>query len=133
MAPDFLSLEDVIAIHQDQIENYGGSHGIRDLGLLQSAVAQPSSGMGGEFFHSDLVEMAAAYLFHLVKNHPFIDGNKRVGATAAHVFLRMNGLELTATNEAFEALVLAVADGSASKSKATEFLRKHSRARRAEK
>jgi len=88
--------------------------------------------MSGTFFHSDLVEMAAAYLFNIVKNHPFIDGNKRVGAVAASVFLRLNGLELTATGESFGDLVLAVADGSASKSRAAEFFRKHSRARHAE-
>ncbi|MBI3855807.1 MAG: Fic family protein, partial [Planctomycetes bacterium] len=73
----FLSTESVQRIHEDQIQRYGGSLGIRDMGLLESAVAMPQAGSGGQYFHTDLYEMAAAYLFHLVKNHPFVDGNKR--------------------------------------------------------
>jgi death-on-curing protein len=73
--PVFLSLGDVIEIHRDQIARYGGDPGIRDLGLLQSAVAIPAAGFGGRFLHTDLFEMAAAYLFHISQNHPFIDGN----------------------------------------------------------
>jgi death on curing protein len=77
MTPRFLDLVEVLEIHQSRIDRYGGSPGVRDLGLLQSAVAQSSAGFGGEFLHSDLYEMAAAYLFHVARNHPFIDGNKR--------------------------------------------------------
>jgi death-on-curing protein len=93
---DFLSLEDVLTLHADQVALYGGDHGVRDLGLLESAIAQPQATFGGEFLHKDLFEMAAAYLFHIVQNHPFLDGNKRTGAVAAMVFLDLNGVEITA-------------------------------------
>ena len=103
MEPDFLTLDEVIAIHQDQIQRYGGSGGLRDMGLLQSALAMPRAGFGGEYVHSDLYEMAAAYLFHLATNHPFVDGNKRV---AADVFLTLDELWLTATEDEYASLVL---------------------------
>ena len=97
------------------------------MGLLESALAMPRSGFGGQYFHTDLHEMAAAYLFHLVKNHPFVDGNKRVGAGVAFVFLDLNGVELTATNDQLANAVLAVAEGKLQKCGVAEFLRKHSR------
>lgn len=125
--PEFLSLGDVLTIHKDQIDRYGGAHGIRDQGLLESALAQPRATFGGEYLHNDLPEMAAAYLYHIVQNHPFIDGNKRVGAVCAYVFLRMNDVELTASEESFESLVLAVASGQADKAQTAAFLEKHSR------
>lgn len=125
MTPAFLSCDDVLEIHKDLIRAFGGSEGVRDMGLLQSAVAVPQAGFGGQYFHTDLLEMAAAYLFHLAKNHPFIDGNKRVGATAALVFLEINGIWIEATNEAIVETTLAVAEGKASKSAVAEFLRKH--------
>ena len=84
--PRFLTLEEVVRIHGDQIARYGGLEGIRDLGLLQSALAMPEAGFGSQYLHEDLASMAAAYLFHLVQNHPFADGNKRVGIVAALVF-----------------------------------------------
>jgi death-on-curing protein len=125
LEPEFLGLDEVLEIHRDQIERYGGSDGIRDLGLLQSALAMPRAGAGGEYFHGDLLEMAAAYLFHIVKNHPFIDGNKRVGAMAAFVFLSLNGRTLDASNAAYERIVRSVAEGRADKSAVTVFFRKH--------
>ena len=125
MEPEFLGLDEVLEIHRDQIERYGGSDGIRDLGLLQSALAMPRAGAAGQHFHGDLFEMAAAYLFHIVKNHPFIDGNKRVGAMAAFVFLSLNGRTLHATNAAYERMVRSVAQGRADKSAVTAFFRKH--------
>jgi death-on-curing protein len=121
--PTFLTLDEVVAIHRDQIERYGGSLGVRDWGLLKSAVAMPAATFGGQFLHADLCEIAAAYLFHLVQNHPFIDGNKRVGAVAADVFLLMNGMTLAAGEDEYAELVLAVARGECSKSAAAEFLR----------
>ena len=84
----FLRLGEVIEIHQDQIERYGGALGIRDLGLLESVAKTPAATFEGDFLHGDPFEMAAAYLFHIVRNHPFMDGNKRTGAVAALVFLR---------------------------------------------
>jgi len=121
----FLSLEEVLDIHRDQVERYGGSHGVRDQGGLQSALAMPQAGIGGEYFHSDIVEMAAAYLFHIVRNHPFVDGNKRVGAMAAFTFLRLNGWHLRAPHGSFEELILALAAGKAGKDAASVFLRRH--------
>jgi death-on-curing protein len=121
--PAFLTLDEVVAIHRDQIDRYGGSLGVRDWGLLQSAIAMPAATFGGQFLHPDLCEMAAAYLFHLVQNHPFIDGNKRVGAAAANVFLEMNDLRLDADEDDYAELVLSVARGDLSKSAAAEFFR----------
>ena len=123
MGPIFLTLHEVVAIHCDQIARYGGSEGVRDWGLLQSAVAMPAAGFGGQFVHSDLCEMAAAVLFHIVQNHPFIDGNKRVGAAAAYVFLALNNVRLTADEDAYAELVLSVARGETPKSGVANFFR----------
>jgi death-on-curing protein len=97
--PTYLSLEDILALHQDQIEHYGGNRGIRDIGLLISAVEMPKATFEGQFLHEDLYEMAAAYLFHIVQNHPFIDGNKRTGLATAIAFLRFNDLKLVAEQD----------------------------------
>lgn len=122
----FLTLDEVLAIHADMIHRYGGSMGIRDAGLLQSAVAMPQASFGGEFLHGDLFEMAAAYLYHLVQNHPFVDGNKRVGAASAVVFLIMNGVEPTASEDALEQMVLSVATGQLGKTRIAGFFRENS-------
>ena len=127
MEPLFLTLEEVREIHRDEIDRYGGTRGVRDNGLLESAVAAPQSGFGVHYLHADLYEMAAAYLFHLVQNHPFIDGNKRVGAATALVFLVMNGVAAKMTNQALVDMVLAVAQGKMDKPAIAEFFRKHSR------
>lgn len=127
MQPIFLSLGEVLEIHRDQIERYGGSPGVRDMGLLQSALAMPAAAFGGQFLHADLHEMAAAYLLHLVCNHAFVDGNKRTGAVAAAVFLALNGADLDADEEDFEALVRAVAEGHADKAQAAQFFRDNTR------
>jgi death on curing protein len=95
MEPVFLSLDEVLEIHEQQIERYGGSPGLRDGGALESAVTTPQVTFGGEFLHTSIPAMAAAYLFHLCQNHAFIDGNKRVGANAAITFLLMNIWEPT--------------------------------------
>src|SRR5258708_4104640 len=116
-------LDEVVAIHCDQIERYGGSLGVRGWGLLQSAGAMAAATIGGRFLHSDLLEMAAPYLYHIVQNHPFIDGNKRVGAVAADVFLTLNDFRLTASEDRYAELVLTVARGETSKSAAAELLR----------
>ena len=123
MDPLFLTLEEVVAIHHEQAKRFGGSLGVRDWGLLQSAIAMPAATFGGQFLHSDLCEMSAAYLFHIVQNHPFIDGNKRVGAVAAGLFLALNDMRLTADADEFANIVLAVARGEQSKSAAAEFIR----------
>lgn len=126
--PIFLTLDEVLYIHQEQIRLLGGSDGVRDMGLLQSALSMPQAGFGNQFFHRDLYEMAAAYLYHLALNHPFVDGNKRVGAMAADVFLRLNGFSLQASCEAtFEKLVLDTAQGKFEKPAPAAFFKKHSR------
>lgn len=126
MHPSFLGLDEVLEIHRDQIERYEGFPGIRDFGLLQSALAMPAATFGGRFLHNSLFEMAAAYLFHIVQNHPFIDGNKRTGGVAALMFLAMNGVEVTADEAALETIVRMVASGKADKEAAAEFFRQHS-------
>jgi len=97
---------------------------VRDVGLLQSAIAMPQASFGGEFLHKDLFEMAAAYLYHLVQNHAFVDGNKRVGAASAIVFLTLNGVELEADEEGLVEITLAVAQGQADKQQIAVFFRK---------
>lgn len=123
--PDFLSLEDVLLLHSDQVDLYGGAHGVRDLNLLESATAQPQATYGGTHLHGDLFEMAAAYLFHIVRNHPFMDGNKRAGAVAALAFLDLNGVEVDAPKGSLYDLTMSVATGQAGKAEIAEFLRKH--------
>ena len=95
--PSFLALEDVLEIHAAQLARYGGRDGIRDRGLLLSAMAQPEMSFAGEFLHEDLFAMAAAYAFHIAENQPFIDGNKRTAFQAADVFLMLNGFDLPAS------------------------------------
>lgn len=123
--PVFLTFAEIIEIHNYQIENFGGASGVRDMELLKSAIGMPSATFGGTFLHPTIYEMAAAYLFHLVENHPFVDGNKRVGAMAALVFLDMNGIDFEASNEEFTAMVLRVASGKMLKAEITLFLKEH--------
>jgi death-on-curing protein len=123
MAPKFLSLAEVLEIHQDQIARFGGASGIRDIELLKSALGMPPATFGGEFLHTDLCQMVAAYLFHLVKNHPFVDGNKRVGVVAALVFLTLNGFDVTAPEDELAEMVLAVARGEMDKAQIAVFIR----------
>lgn len=94
LQPEFLTLAEVIAIHKDQIDNYGGESGIRDLSLLSSAIAVPQSTYDKKFLHEDLFDMAAAYAYHLCQNQPFIDGNKRVALVSALVFLDLNETDI---------------------------------------
>jgi death-on-curing protein len=124
--PVFLTLDDVLESHHEQLAEFGGSSGLRDLGLLQSALAQPAAMFGGRFLHADLFEMAAAYLFHLVLNHPFVDGNKRVALEAALVFLELNGWSIEATDEALVDVVLGTIQGERTKSDIAEFFRRNS-------
>ena len=113
--PVFLSLDEVLEIHEQQIERYGGSAGLRDPAGLESAVATPQATFGGEFLHTSIPAMAAAYLFHLCQNHAFIDGNKRVGANSAITFLLMNNWDATFGEEELVDLVLSVASGRLNK------------------
>jgi death-on-curing protein len=121
--PVFLTLEQVVRVHQSTLERYGGLDGLRDAGLLASAVAMPQSAFDGEWLHDDLFEMAAAYLFHLAQNHPFLDGNKRVGAACALIFLAMNGVDVEADEDGLVEITLRAATGNADKRDIAAFFR----------
>ena len=132
-AIQFLSVDQVLAIHERWIAEHGGSPELPDRGLLESAAAMPAAQFGGKFLHDGLPAMAAAYLFHLCKNHAFVDGNKRIAVATAEVFVLLNGHELAATNSQLEALTLGVADSSISKVEATAFFKTHVRRERSRK
>ena len=117
----------MLRLHESRISKYGGSLGVRDSAVLDAAVHMPQSGMGDQYFHTDLYEMAAAYLFHIVQGHPFVDGNKRAGAVAADVFLTLNSIDLAVDEAEFEGLVLRTARGDCGKAELAEFFRHHSR------
>jgi death-on-curing protein len=121
----FLTLDDILESHLNQIDTYGGSHGIRDIGLLESAIAQPEACFGGQYLHADIFEMAAAYLYHLVMNHPFVDGNKRVGLEAALIFLEINNENFNASDQELVDLVLKTTAGQVGKREIAEFFRSH--------
>ncbi|MFO7900168.1 MAG: type II toxin-antitoxin system death-on-curing family toxin [Planctomycetota bacterium] len=125
MPPLFLDIEKVFRLHSSLIERYGGTEGVRDVGLLHSALAMPQASYGGEYLHTDLSEMAAAYLYHIVQNHPFLDGNERVGAAAAIVFLAMNDVEIENDEEGLVDLTLSVATGQGGKAEIAAFFRTH--------
>jgi death-on-curing protein len=122
--PLFLTDEDVVAIHADQFGEFGGAQGLRDPGLLSSAVAQPCATFGGEFLHVDLYDMAAAYLYHLAKNHRFVDGNKRTALIAALDFLDLNGVDVGSEAPDLFALAVGVAAGQVTKLDAARELRR---------
>jgi len=114
----FLTLAEVVEIHTDQTERYGGSSGVRDMGLLSSATAMPYASFSSEFLHADIYEMAAAYAFHICQNHPFIDGNKRTALASALVFLAINGISISDTKGRLYDSMIAIAEGEMNK---TEF------------
>lgn len=119
-----LSVDHVLAIHRAAIEGFGGSDGLRDPALLQSAVFAPQASFGGASTFSDTVEVTAAYLYYLCSNHPFVDGNKRVALGACLVFLKINGYRTVPDSEDWENLTLAVAASVLSREEITATLRK---------
>ncbi len=123
MSPTFLEIEDDLALHDLHLRRYGGSAGIRDRGLLESAVAQARAGFGGEYLHADLAAMAAAYLVSIVKNHPFIDGNKRAGLASALTFLDLNGIAIDHSSALLYDTTMAVAEGRLDKDGLAEIYR----------
>ena len=125
MEPRFLDLAEVLEIHVDQIERYGGTAGVRDLPLLLSALAMPTAGVRGVHVHGTLFEIAAAYLFHIAKNHAFVDGNKRTALASALTFLDLNGITIEATAGELVALVEDVVAGRVAKSESAVWLRDH--------
>ena len=120
MDPEFLALDDILDLHTQQIERYGGTNGIRDRAGLESAIATPQATFGGDYLHSSIPNMAAAYLFHICQNHPFLDGNKRTAAHTAIAFLMLNGWEFLLTEDELIDLVLGVASGVIDKAKLTQ-------------
>lgn len=119
-----LTAEIVAEIHGEAIAQFGGSDGERDQALLESAVAAPQASFGGKSPYKDLAEVAAAYLYYLCKNHPFLDGNKRTALGACIVFLRLNGIEPQPDGPEWEELTLGVAAGALDRDETTRYLRK---------
>ncbi|GAB4238809.1 MAG: type II toxin-antitoxin system death-on-curing family toxin [Chlamydiales bacterium] len=123
MTTKFLTTDQVMEIHDTFVEEYSGLPGIRDHSLLDSAVQMSKLTVFGEDMHPTLYDKAAAYLYHIVKNHPFNDGNKRTGAGAALIFLRVNGIDPEYDNDSYVQLVVSVAEGSVNKSEIREFFK----------
>lgn len=119
----FISREEILRVHQMLIDLYGGMPGLRDDGLLRSALAQPEATFDGTYLHGELEEMAAAYAVHLARNHPFVDGNKRVALAAMLIFLELNGRPLHVEREELYAVMMAVAEGRLSKRGLVSWLR----------
>ena len=126
MAVHFIPDDAVLAIHADLLQRYGGLPGLRDRSLLESALAQPRVTFGGKFVHKTLFEKAAAYGFHLSRNHPFVDGNKRVAFVLMDLFLQKNGWEIVADEEEAYSMMIALASGRLTKAGLTSRLKEHS-------
>lgn len=123
----FLTLSEVLRILEDQIRNYGGAYGVRDINLLSSAIYMPESGFCGQYLHATIPAMAAAYAFHICQNHPFIDGNKRVALASALVFLDINGYSFRCNNEELYNAIMRIAKGETKKETVIRFFEKHSK------
>lgn len=124
----YLSVAQVLRLHQLQIEGFGGAPGLRDRGALEAALARPEATFDGEDIYPDAIDKGAALLHSLVANHPFVDGNKRVGVMACELFLLVNGLELTASDDDLTALTLAVARGEIESGAVAIWIRQRTRA-----
>ncbi|MCZ2157498.1 MAG: type II toxin-antitoxin system death-on-curing family toxin [Bryobacterales bacterium] len=127
LKPTFLTLKEVMDIHDDMVRRYGGKRGIRDSALLESSITMPRSGIVGQYLHNGLFEMAAAYLFHFSRNRPFYAANDRTAVTVALVFLRVNGYEVHGDPRELHDLVNAVVQHKADKDIITWFFRAHSK------
>ena len=121
----YLSLQEVISLHSLLITQTGGSSGLRDHGALESAVAQPEASFGGEELYPDLASKTAALGHSLIQNHPFVDGNKRVGHAALEVFLLLNGYEIDASVDEQEKIIIDVASGKVSRIELSEWISRH--------
>ena len=126
----FFSLNTAMSIHQDLVDTYGGSQGVRDKELLISALAQVKSTFNGEYLHKSIYEMAAAYLFHIIQNHPFIDGKKRTGIMLAMIFQSLHGIDMNCEEKQLDQYVFRVANGKESKKEISSWLEKNSRSRK---
>lgn len=108
----FLNINQVLFIHNQMVKRFGGSHGIRDIGLVESAVARPQATFGGKFLYISIFDKAAALLQSLLKNHPFVDGNKRTALTSAGLFLRKNGYRLINSHQKEVEFAIRVDNGN---------------------
>lgn len=122
---EFLTLEDVLAIHENRIRKFGGTSGVRDIALLESALGSVEATFGGQFLNETLFEMAAAYLYSICRNHPFLDGNKRSALACALAFLRRNGTKIVSDPDDLYDLVIGVAEGRVSKSAVAVLFEQH--------
>lgn len=113
----------VLAIHDDQIRLYGGSYGVRDEGALAAALALPRAQFGGQYLHTTIAELAAAYAFHLCEDHSFVDGNKRTAGMTMFTFLSLNGLDVVAPEQAYYETMMAVATHTLRKAGLAAWLR----------
>jgi death-on-curing protein len=113
----------VLAVHEEQLAEYGGSAGIRDAGLLESALARPKN--LAAYGEPDVAELAASYGFGIARNHPFVDGNKRTAFVSVELFLRLNGYRLSADDTACVLTMLAVAAGEMNEASFADWLRRH--------
>src|ERR1035437_3300365 len=120
----FLTWDIVMDIHRRQLEAFGGQDGFLDRGVVESAIAQPRQTMFGEYLHTDIPHMAAAYLFHLATTQGFLDGNKRTALVCAQTFLQLNGYEIDVLNMEMYELTLGVANNQMSKAELAEWIRK---------
>ena len=118
----FLSIEDIVAIHEDTISKEGGLDGIRDIGLLESAATMPQQKFEEKYLHQGLAAKAAAYLYHITQNHPFYDGNKRTAAMASLIFLDVNNVTTFPPPDGLEKTTLSVATGKTSKEQLIKWL-----------
>jgi death on curing protein len=121
--PFFVTVEDVDDIHAESLRRFGGSDGLRDRGLLESAAATPQASFGGDYLHPTIFDMAAAYAFHLAENQPFVDGNKRAALGAALVFLMLNDIDVDDPEERLYEAMIEIARHSMNKKGLAELLR----------
>ena len=125
----FLNLSEVLQILEDQIRNYGGAYGVRDINLLSSAIYVPESSFNGHYLHNTIPAMAGAYAFHICQNHPFIDGNKRAALASALVFLDINGYDFNCDDEILYSKIMDIAKSEVKKEDVLLFFEKYSKKR----
>jgi len=126
MAVQFIPNEIVLTVHADLLQRYGGEPGLRDRNLLESALARPKMTVGGKYAHTTIFEKAAAYGFHVSRNHPFVDGNKRIAFVLMDLFLQKNGWEISADEQEAYSMMMALACGKLHKSHLASWLKEHS-------
>jgi death-on-curing protein len=120
---EFLTLAEIIEIHKNQISNYGGDEGIRDISLPSSAISMAKSTFEGNYLHKDLFGMAAAYIYHISQNHPFLDGNKRAALVSGLIFLDFNNIHINDPGEELYKMMMNTASGKMNKNRIAEILR----------